>query len=94
MISDVSPYLYLIKKKKSMSKMSKIMLGIWAVLAIVSFICAFFCPLFPKIIGIAFGVLNLSVILTLVITYFQGLYWKNKLNGDVQLQEDEAETTA
>ena len=78
--------------------MSKIMLGIWAVLAIVSFICAFFCPLFPKIIGIAFGVLNLSVILTLVITYFQGLYWKNKLNKDngtiLQLQEDEAETTA
>ena len=74
------------------------MLGIWAVLAIVSFICAFFCPIFPKIIGIAFGVLNLSVILTLVITYFQGLYWKNKLNGDngtiLQLQEDEAETTA
>ena len=78
--------------------MTKIMLGIWAVLAIVSFICAFFCPLFPKIIGIAFGVLNLSVILTLVITYFQGLYWKNKLNKDngtiLQLQEDEAETTA
>ena len=74
------------------------MLGIWAVLAIVSFICAFFCPIFPKIIGIAFGVLNLSVILTLVITYFQGLYWKNKLNKDngtiLQLQEDEAETTA
>ena len=81
-----------------MSKMTKIMLGIWAVLAIVSFICAFFCPIFPKIIGIAFGVLNFSVILTLVITYFQGLYWKNKLNKDngtiLQLQEDEAETTA
>ena len=78
--------------------MTKIMLGIWAVLAIVSFICAFFCPLFPKIIGIAFGVLNLTVILTLVITYFQGLYWRNKLNKDngtiLQLQEDEAETTA
>ena len=78
--------------------MTKIMLGIWAFLAIVSFICAFFCPIFPKIIGIAFGVLNLSVILTLVITYFQGLYWKNKLNTDngtiLQLQEDEAETTA
>ena len=74
------------------------MLGIWAVLAIVSFICAFFCPIFPKIIGIAFGVLNLSVILTLVITYFQGLYWKNKLNKDngtiLQLQEEDAETTA
>ena len=74
------------------------MMGIWAFLAIVSFICAFFCPIFPKIIGIAFGVLNLTVIITLVITYFQGLYWKNKLNKDngtiLQLQEDEAETTA
>ena len=78
-----------------MSKMSKILMGIWAVLAIVSFICAFFCPLFPKIIGIAFGVLNLGVIITLVITYFQGLYWKNKLNKDgLQLPQDEAETTA
>ena len=77
-----------------MSKMTKIMLWIWAVLAIVSFICAFFCPLFPKIIGLAFGVLNLGVIITLVVAYFQGLYWKNKLNKDVQLQEDEAETTA
>lgn len=65
-----------------MSKMTKIMLWIWAVLAIVSFICAFFCPIFPKIIGIAFGVLNLSVILTLVITYFQGLYWKNKMQKE------------
>ena len=78
--------------------MTKIMLWIWAVLAIVSFICAFFCPIFPKIIGIAFGVLNLSVILTLVITYFQGLYWKNKLEKDngtiLQLQEEDAETTA
>ena len=65
-----------------MSKMTKIMLWIWAVLAIVSFICAFFCPIFPKIIGIAFGVLNLSVIVTLVITYFQGLYWKNKIQKE------------
>ena len=64
-----------------MNKYSKIML-------------AFFAPLYFKIIGIAFGVLNLTVIITLVITYFQGLYWKNKLNTDVQLQEDEAETTA
>lgn len=78
-----------------MNKMTKIMLGIWAVLAIVSFICAFFCPIFPKIIGIAFGVLNLSVIITLVIAYFQGLYWKNKLEKDgLQLQEEDAETTA
>ena len=75
--------------------MSKIMTGIWAFLAIVSFICAFFCPIFPKIIGLAFGALNLGVIITLVVAYFQGLYWKNKLEKDgLSLQEDEAETTA
>ena len=78
-----------------MSKMSRIMLGIWAVLAIVSFICAFFCPIFPKIILLAFGALNLGVIITLVVAYFQGLYWKNKLEKDgLQLPQDEAETTA
>ena len=81
-----------------MSKMSKIMMGIWAVLAIISFICAFFCPLFPKIIGLAFGALNLGVIITLVVAYFQGLYLKKKLNKDdgtiLQLQKDETETTA
>ena len=65
-----------------MSKMSKILMGIWAFLAIVSFICAFFCPLFPKIIGLAFGALNLGVIITLVVAYFQGLYLKNKLEKD------------
>lgn len=52
-----------------MSKMSKIMLGIWVFLAIVSFICAFFCPIFPKIIGIAFGGLNIITIMTWVISY-------------------------
>ena len=72
------------------------MLAVWCVLALICFISAFFAPLYFKIIGIAFGVLNLSVILTLVITYFQGLYWKNKLkkDGELQLQEDEAEATA
>ena len=81
-----------------MTRFSKILMGIWAVLAIVSFICAFFCPLFPKIIGLAFGALNLGVIITLVVAYFQGLYWKKKLNNDdgtiLQLPQDEAETTA
>lgn len=79
-----------------MSKFSKILLGIWAVLAIVSFICAFFCPLFPKIIGIVFGGLNILTILSLIITYFQGIYYKNKLEKEieyVQLQEGEETTT-
>lgn len=81
-----------------MNRFTKIMLAVWCVLALICFISAFFAPLYFKIIGIAFGVLNLSVILTLVITYFQGLYWKNKkqkeLEDYVQLQKDETEATA
>lgn len=78
-----------------MNRFSKIMLAVWCVLALICFISAFFAPLYFKIIGIAFGVLNLSVIITLVVAYFQGLYWKKKLNKDgLQLPQDEAETTA
>lgn len=82
-----------------MSKMTKIMMGIWAFLAIVSFICAFFCPLFPKIIGLTFGGLNILVILTYIIAYFQQVYYVNKLNKDdgtiLQLQEEaDKEATA
>ena len=65
-----------------MNKTSKIMMIVWAVLAIISFICAFFCPLIPKIVGLVFGGLNIMVILTLVITYLQGLYYKNKIEGN------------
>lgn len=78
-----------------MNRFTKIMLAVWCVLALICFISAFFAPLYFKIIGIAFGMLNMSVILTLVITYFQGLYWKNKLEKDgLQLPQDEAEATA
>lgn len=74
--------------------MTLIMMGIWTFLAIASFVCAFFCPLLPKIIGLAFGGLNLMVILTYVIAYFQNLYYSNKMDKDVQLQEKgETETT-
>lgn len=67
-----------------MNRFTKIMLAVWCVLALICFISAFFAPLYFKIIGIAFGVLNLSVILTLVITYFQGLYWKNKKQKELE----------
>ena len=78
-----------------MTKFTKIMLAVWCVLALICFISAFFAPLYFKIIGIAFGSLNLIVILSMLIGYFQGLYWDNKLEKDgLQLQEDEAEATA
>lgn len=79
-----------------MNKLSKIMLLVWGVLALVSFISAFFAPLYFKIIGLIFGTLNIMVILSLVITWLQGIYYSNKIKkefGDgMQLQEGE-ETT-
>lgn len=78
-----------------MTKFTKIMLAVWCVLALICFISAFFAPLYFKIIGIAFGSLNLIVILSMIIGYFQGLYWDNKLKKDgLQLPQDEVETTA
>lgn len=80
-----------------MTKFSKILLGVWMVLAIICFITCFWLPLFPQITGIAFGILNMIIILSLGITYLQGIYWKNKLKEEaenVQMQKDEAEDTA
>ena len=78
-----------------MSKFNMIMILIWGVLALLSFVSAFFAPLFFKIVGICFGTLNMLTILTAVIAYFQNVYYNNKLEKefeDVQLQESE-ETT-
>lgn len=75
-----------------MSKLNKILIGLWVCLAIMSFVCAFSCPLFPMIIGLAFGAINMITILTVVIAFFQQIYYKNKLEKelqDVQLQESQ-----
>lgn len=46
-----------------MDKVTKILMLIWSVLAIASFVCGFFTtPLIAKIIGIAFGVQNMMII--------------------------------
>lgn len=52
-----------------MNRFSKIMLAVWVILALVSFVSAFWAPLFYKIIGIAFGGLNIITIMTWVISY-------------------------
>lgn len=52
-----------------MNKFSKILLAVWVILALVSFVSAFWAPLFYKIIGIAFGGLNIITIMTWVISY-------------------------
>lgn len=62
-----------------MNKLGKFLVGLWAVLALISFVVAFFIPTFPKIINITFGALNLMVILNYIVTYFRLMYFKNKM---------------
>lgn len=76
-----------------MNKLAKILTGTWGVLALVSFISAFFAPLYFKIIGLTFGVLNLFIILAWVITYLQDLFIKKNINNGLQLQEEDKEET-
>lgn len=73
-------------KRESMNKMSKWLLGIWMILAVLSFVVSFWAPLFIKVVGIVFGSLNLMIIGSLVITYFQGLAQGRKLK---ELEEKE-----
>jgi uncharacterized protein YqgC (DUF456 family) len=54
-----------------MDKLSKVLALVWAVLAIASFVCGFFVPIVPKVILIAFGVLNFMIIGSWVIQSFK-----------------------
>lgn len=76
-----------------MNKLAKILTGTWGVLALVSFISAFFAPLYFKIIGLTFGVLNLFIILAWVITYLQDLFIKKNIENELQLQEEDKKET-
>ena len=69
---------------------------VWSVLALLSFVSAFFAPLYFMIVGIAFGTINLLVILTLVVAYFQSIYYGNKLNKELEdgLQLQESKETS
>ena len=53
-----------------MNKVNKIILLVWAILALISFVSAFWAPLYFKIIGIAFGSLNIVTIITWLVLYF------------------------
>lgn len=44
-----------------MNKGAYILITIWTLLALGAFIGSFWCPLVPKIIGIAFGIINLGL---------------------------------
>lgn len=70
-----------------MSKLSKVLFAIWMVIAVVSFVASFWAPLLFKIIGLTFGGLNMLIILSLVITYFQGLAQARKLK-ELEKQEN------
>lgn len=74
-----------------MEKFIKIFWTVWVCLALVSFISAFWAPLFFKIIGIAFGSINIIAILSVVISYFQGAFNKD-IDDELQLQEEDEET--
>lgn len=83
-----------------MSKFSKIITLTWLVLALMSFITAFFLPTFPKIINITFGVLNIITVLSYVITMVQNTRLKNKIKDLIEeengmsMQEEESEETS
>lgn len=63
-----------------MEKFANVLMIVWAVLAIVAFVASFWAPLVIKIIGIVFGVFNITLIGGWIITYFQDR--KNKLSEE------------
>lgn len=63
-VSHITPFII----KKDMSMQSKILFGLWMILAIACFIGAFFTsPLIVKIFGVIFGIINLCVIMSWLI---------------------------
>ena len=48
-------------------KSEKIIMIIWAILAVASFALSFSCPVVPQVVGIVFGCLNLTMIAGLIL---------------------------
>lgn len=68
-------------KEKSMDNLTKILMTVWMVLAIASFVCSFWAaPLLVKVIGLVFGSLNLMIIGSWAIGFVQAIreYYKTK----------------
>ena len=74
-----------------MNKVNKIILLVWAILALISFVNAFWAPLYFKIIGIAFGSLNIITIITWVLSYFVMKGNQNMLNKMIEDSNAELE---
>ena len=77
-----SPSFPFYKKEKYMDKLSKILMMVWMVLAIASFVCSFLAPLLIKIVGIVFGSLNLMIIGSWVISLIQGIAQARRLKEE------------
>jgi pilus assembly protein TadC len=74
-----------------MNKINKIILLVWAILALISFVSSFWAPLYFKIIGIAFGSLNMITIITWVLSYFVMKGNQNMLNKMIEDSNAELE---
>ena len=46
-----------------------VLMIVWAILAIASFVLSFSCPFLPKLVGLVFGCYNLAMIVGLVLGY-------------------------
>lgn len=74
-----------------MNKINKIILLVWAILALISFVSSFWAPLYFKIIGIAFGSLNMITIITWVLSYFVMKGNQNLLNKMIEEENKKLE---
>lgn len=72
-----------------MNKINKIILLVWAILALISFVSSFWAPLYFKIIGIAFGSLNIVTIITWLVLYFT--MRSNQKTLDKMIEDSNAE---
>ena len=71
-----------------MNKLSKILFIVWAVLAIACFVGAFFTtPFIVKLAGIVFGIENMMIILSLVISLIQERIKYRKQQMDFEKEE-------
>lgn len=70
-----------------MDKLSKILFGIWMLLAVISFVASFWAPIFFKILGLVFGGMNILIILSWVIAYFQTIAAKKNVPTEEDIKK-------
>ena len=72
-----------------MDKMTKILFLAWCVLALAAFVSSFWAPLLIKIIGIAFGSMNLIIMGVWVASLIEGrLAYKKAQKALKELKEE------